>query len=442
MTIGFGMFALFSASPRDRVVRGGVQRRRQRGAFAVMAAIAMPLLVGILGLALDTGLLYVEHHRVYGAASAAALEGAASLAAGSSLSDISNSNSTLIQSIRRGARQYGYEHGVNGVSVTARTVDGYSDRIQIDVSLPSPTLIMKLFGNNSATVSTSSIARVSTQPTCLYVLGNQTSGQSNALKVGGSTNVTASCAARFGFALPNNVSTLKVTATGYTGSTTTDPLLGVSAPTVGSCGSGSNFNNRVVTGSATLNPGVYCGGLSLKGSGTVTLNPGVYIIAGRTPDDTNYGLKIDDKTVNGTNVTIYLTRRGTSGNAGTYMPMFIGGNAVVSLSAPTTGSYAGVAIFQDRSLGDISEDDYDHKIDSNAKLKLKGAVYLSNGRLTVDSNAELISSSSGSLYNPLIVKALETKSNAVVTLAADYSSLPSTHPLRAGGAAGSPMLIR
>ena len=65
--------------------------------------------------------------------------------------------------------------------------------------------------------------------------------------------------------------------------TLADPLSSVPAPTVGSCGTttSSPFTGSPSTaqingsGTATFNPGTYCGGIQLNGSGTAnfTLGP-------------------------------------------------------------------------------------------------------------------------------------------------------------------------
>src|SRR5262249_21154779 len=54
-----------------------------------------------------------------------------------------------------------------------------------------------------------------------------------------------------------------------------DPFAGMRAPTAGSC---AQSNLVLKNGSYTLNPGTYCGGITLKPQASVTFNPGVYII--------------------------------------------------------------------------------------------------------------------------------------------------------------------
>ena len=99
--------------------------------------------------------------------------------------------------------------------------------------------------------------------------------------------------------------------------------------------SGCNFNNYKLTGgTATLNPGVYCGGISILG-GKATFEPGLYIVNGG-------GLSILGGSASGQGVTFYITSNGHA-----YGPVSIGA-VQVNLSASTVGPLAGVLFFQDR----------------------------------------------------------------------------------------------
>lgn len=102
-----------------------------------------------------------------------------------------------------------------------------------------------------------------------------------------------------------------------------------------------------------LNPGRYCGGMSL--SGTVTLNPGVYVVDGGS-------LQINgNATVSGTGVTFFLTNGAT---------VSFNGNAEITLAAPTSGVYAGVLMYGDRDQGDAT-----HTFNGTANSLLTGALY-------------------------------------------------------------------
>jgi hypothetical protein len=105
-----------------------------------------------------------------------------------------------------------------------------------------------------------------------------------------------------------------------------DPYSGTPAPALGGC---TPYNQNATQ---TLSHGTYCG-FTLY-SGTTTLNPGVYVIDG------GY-FTVSNATLTGTGVTIILT--GTGSN---YAALSFSNAATVNLTAPTTGTYAGIAIFQ------------------------------------------------------------------------------------------------
>ena len=84
----------------------------------------------------------------------------------------------------------------------------------------------------------------------------------------------------------------------------------------------------------TLQPGEYIGGIKIGNDDNVTLAPGIYYIKGG-------GFAVGQSTVTGTGVLIYNAWQG-SGDA----ININGGN--VTLSATTSGTWAGVTIFQAR----------------------------------------------------------------------------------------------
>jgi hypothetical protein len=88
-------------------------------------------------------------------------------------------------------------------------------------------------------------------------------------------------------------------------------------------------------GSYTMNPGIYNGGVTFGGGMNITMNPGIYYMNGG-------GFTVaNGVTLTGTGVMIYI-----SPGSGAFS--FQGGG-VINLSAPTTGTYAGVIFYQDRS---------------------------------------------------------------------------------------------
>lgn len=145
-----------------------------------------------------------------------------------------------------------------------------------------------------------------------------------------------------------------------------DPFATLPNPSLpGDCG-GNIYNNVSVQPSdvTTLSPGCYNNGLDIKG--TVTLNPGTYYIDGSS-------FKVNSGAViNGTGVTIILTSSTAATSPSSVATIDINGGATLNLSASTSGTYAGVLIYQDRRANDSGTE----KINGNASSFLQGAIYM------------------------------------------------------------------
>ncbi|MFI5386894.1 MAG: MBG domain-containing protein, partial [Fimbriimonadales bacterium] len=154
---------------------------------------------------------------------------------------------------------------------------------------------------------------------------------------------------------------------------TGDPLAGLAVPT----GSGGAIS-EVLSGKskATIHPGVYSQ-IKVSGNARLTMTAGVYIIEGG-------GFTVSGKAkVTGLGVTIY----NTSNSGGGYGSVTVNGNGTVSLTAPTSGPYAGILIFQDRN------DTRALSFTGNARLTLSGTIYAEKAELAESGHAEIVSTS-------------------------------------------------
>ena len=151
----------------------------------------------------------------------------------------------------------------------------------------------------------------------------------------------------------------------------------------------------------TIDPGVYCGGISIASNSDVTFRPGVYIMKDG-PLKVNLGAK-----VTGEGVGIYLT-----GNDANF---HFGADSKVSLSAPEDGLMAGILFFEDRqaSAGQV------HKILSDDARILLGTIYLSKGTLEV---ASLFPVADQSAYTAIVVNQLKLAGSPTLVLNTDYAA--------------------
>ncbi|MCP4074403.1 MAG: hypothetical protein GY742_22180 [Hyphomicrobiales bacterium] len=193
--------------------------------------------------------------------------------------------------------------------------------------------------------------------------------------------------------------------------TIADPLAGIAPPNVGSC----DYNNAEYDSVSTiLSPGVYCGGLTIKGNAVITFRSGTYVIK-------NSSFFVDSNSrISGTGVGFYLT--------GSDAVLHFTSNSSVNLVAPSTGDMAGILFFEDRSVSA----DQTHYFDSNNISRIEGAVYLSRGIFSSDSNTQI---GANSAFTTVIARKIQLNSNAILTLNADYSA--TTVPNVASGYSGA-----
>lgn len=96
------------------------------------------------------------------------------------------------------------------------------------------------------------------------------------------------------------------------------------------------FTNFTPGGSnVVLTPGTYCGWTNFNGGTNVTLTPGTYVIK-------NGGWNINDSNITGSGVTLYLTGSGAGIN--------MNGSVAMELTAPTSGTYQGILLYQNPTL--------------------------------------------------------------------------------------------
>ena len=172
-----------------------------------------------------------------------------------------------------------------------------------------------------------------------------------------------------------------------------DPLASLVLPTDATT---CDHTNKVVKKTtAALTPGTYCGGISVSTKGVANLSAGVYIIK-------NGNLDVDSQsTLNATTgVTFYLT-----GNSS----ISIQSGAVVTMKAPTTGTYQGMAIMQDRTTGIGNT----NVIKSKGGVNIEGIIYTPQQKLSVEANDDMNTTSN---YFAMIVDTLEMSGNATLTV--------------------------
>jgi hypothetical protein len=185
--------------------------------------------------------------------------------------------------------------------------------------------------------------------------------------------------------------TASCTKTG-TPPTTVDPFGNLPLPSVSGL---TNYGAVSVSGTSTqtLNPGIYTS-IQISGKASVTLTPGTYIIEGG-------GLSVSGNgSLSGSGVTIFNAGSQYNGttDGGTFGSISIGTKGSITLSAPTTGAYAGVVIFQSRANSKALA------LGGSGTTTITGAVYAAAANVGLSANAQVTGS--------LVVSTLTLTGNA------------------------------
>lgn len=466
---------------RNRARRGvAVRRNREAGQSILLVALALTVLLGMAGLGIDMGYLRHVKTRLQSAADAAAIAGAGNVPLGlSSLTtagqNAATANGFTLTAAGACSPTAGQIAINNPPCYLAKTTDphnGDSNYVEAVLTATTPTLFARVLGISSVNLTARAEAQYDARANCVFA-----TDQTNkwAFQDSGNTFIS-SC----GIIVESNDSramkctgsvTFNVPFIGIDGGTTAcpafltppvyanmgasvrpnplDPLAYLTAPTVGSCGttvsspytgfpgigSGRNNTGLQISGSVTLNPGVYCGGIEFKAGSNVTLNAGTYILAASTASNgTSLGLTIDDgATVTGTSgVTFYNTQGGQSGSAGA-VTLACPSSGNINLVAPTSGSYKGILFYQDPL--DIADAQIEGQ--TTPPSILQGAFYFPGDitNSTAHPQVTLSYSNSGAQYTIMVAKQvfLPNPSNqcgGATVFNSNYSSLSGGSPIK------------
>ena len=381
-----------------------VKRRKEAGQTIVLAAVSLVTLLVAAGLAVDMGYLRYQRRNMQSAADSAAIAGATELAYPAA--------GDVVAAAKADASTNGFTDGSNGITVTVNNPptnlnagDPYQNNagaVEVIVSQNQPTFFMKIVGRTSVPVSAQSVATLGSSKGCIYALG------AAGVTYTAAGNVGASCGVVDNGDL-NGSGTLTaqsigvegvISATGATPAPVpllvhpTDPLafLANSVPVPGTPCLPGLISAATPT---ILFPGTYCGGIALTGTGDVTFSPGVYIVTGG-------GIQFSGASglVSGAGVTFY--NNGTTAISDT-------GAQTISLTAPTSGTYAGILFFQDAA------DTQAATFAGTGTTSLTGALYLPGAAVSLAAN-------SGAAYTIVVANGITFTGSA--TFGDNYSTLP------------------
>ena len=357
-----------------------------RGNVLVLSALAMPLMVGAAGLAMDTIQLTQIQRQLQRQADSAALAGALAKAQGASASNAATS------SIARDSLVALSQTPVIENAPTIGAYAGNTGAVRVVIESTQSQVFSDMFRNTPATLRVEATAASMTNGNyCVISLeksaavgitlqGNAgvdmgcglatNSKGSPAVNTGGSSTVKVSHVAAVG-GLKSSVNYSPATVLLPYAVPQKDPYASLPAPTV-PAGCSAQLNVQPNSVANVSNPsGTACyRGMNIKG--TVTFAPGLYIIDGGSVSLGSQAV------VNGTGVTFILTSATAASNSGSVATLDMNGGARVNLTATTSGAYAGVLFYQDRRAAAGTT----NSVNGNALSNFQGSFYFASQDLS------------------------------------------------------------
>lgn len=440
-----------------------MKRNRESGQALVFVAVGLVVLIGFVGLGIDMGVLRFQRRVQQNAADAAAIAEANDLG-------YSGINTTAAQSAVANNGFAGATVNFNQAcpsSVTELTVTvnnppqsgphqagtaNAANYVEVCVATLQPTYFTRIFGVNNEVVNARAVATNYAGTTngnnnynCLITLGPPNASIEGVNINGAATLNAPTCgiadngnyntvgnklivdAGSFGVSGTANVKGGGGTVTCTSGQTNCpqdgvpavkDPLFGTVPPcspcavgtpiTIsgggGYTGTGVSYNSS--TGVYTIQPGTYSG-IYIKGTSASSVNfaPGTYIIDGTSGCNAGCISIPGNSTVTGTDVFFYFT------NAATFQT---NGTPHIVLSAPTTGTYKDILMYQDPSDTNVGPAPNGPTLGGDNTSSYNGVLYFPNDEVTLYGNNT--TSGSGLAIGALVSKSIALSGSPVLNL--------------------------
>jgi len=414
-----------------------------RGNTLVSFGIAFPLIAGVVGVGLDYAGAAQARGKMQAVTDAAALNAAREF-------QMVQAN---VQKVSTVARNYASQ--IQGAAVdVAVDIDALTIRVTMDKDVQN--LFGQLGWGNTTHIRTTATAKMTNGlPLCLLALEPKAKG---AIKLEKNARLTApACVVNSNSTSSDGLISLddavlqaglicsaggkvKTKNTNYTPEPKTDcpvmpdPLAGrqAQAPSSATC----NFTDKVVNAATEfLQPGVYCGGLTVTNGATVTLNPGTFIFR-------DGPLTVDGgASLTGNGVSIYM--KGPNAN------LTFATASTINLVASKSGPFSGILIYDDptgaaapETSGKHAKPDKsprEHSILSDDARTLLGTIYMPKGRLIVDATKPVADKSA---YTVLVVQQLDLYEGPNLALNTDYRATDVPIPEGVGPYGGKVLLTQ
>lgn len=368
----------------------------KRGNALIIMGASLPLIMGAAGLASDTIQWALWKRELQRAADSAAIAGVYAVAQSANVNDAVNADLTHNNHVADFTVDTDIEHAPLGGAFTTDV-----NAVRVHLAAQKELGFSSLFMTTAPMINATATATI--VPTGDYCVVSLESTSTTGISVGGTANVDLGCgmitnstsmdaAVAFG---NSDVDASPIAAVGGISASDNwgddvqllpftlaqaDPFANVPAPTfpTGNCPNvnvnPSNTQTISVTdGNTTGLPAGYgCFG-NLDFKGTVTLNPGVYIL-----DAGDFSISSQAHVSCPGGCTFVMSSRTAGTNPSSIGNVDFNGGAEVDLTAPTTGTYAGISIYQDRRAENCNNC---NNINGNSSSSFHGAFYFPSQEL-------------------------------------------------------------
>ncbi len=375
----------------------------KRGNAMIIAAAALPLLIGSAGLATDTIQWALWKRQLQRAANSAAIAGVYDRVAKKS----TTGTAAAVD------KDLGFNNALDSTDfpLIVKTVTFPADdaankkmnQVKVDLAVRRPLSFSSMFMAAAPMIKTSATAAAISSPGEFCVLslqnnsktgiqatgnasitmdcGMMTNSTSNNAAAGqGSSSVSATTLAAAGGIQQSNNWTLSQGYQPYSPALE-DPYADLTPDSddFSKCASSPpSMSVAKKDGAVTVTGGACYSSLSIGSQGDLTLKDGVYVISG--------GSVNIQGTLNLTNAVLLLTNK----NGGAGQPigsLDMNASGELNATAMTTGKWKGMAIYQDRRAVDDSPTgnitaSSPNKINGNSTNKIRGVIYFPNQQLT------------------------------------------------------------
>ena len=390
--------------------------RNTSASMAMTFAVAIPGLMGAAGIAVDFSVFNLKLTKLQGAADQAAIAAVKELSVANtsknSVTEVANSfvkaslaNASVTVDVQIGEKNdsvkvtvtekwtpfFAHFIGANVTPVVAHATAGLYGEAKI--------CVLALTASESGAVSMTKASRLQANGCTIY----SNSSNSSSVYMGDVSSIEANMVCTVGGVKDNGSLNANKVVTDCP--VLNDPLAGRPRLPIGTC---DQSNLAIKTGTVTLSPGVYCGGIKISGDAVVNLSEGEYIIKGGPL------LVYEKAQLRGKNVGFFMT--------GPLGLLHFLNEATIDLSGRESGPMAGMLVFDDPMEKGILRI---HSISASNATNLTGTIYLPNGNLVVDPAATV---GAKSAYTAIVAKRLVVQNGPTLVLNTNYGGTPVPVP--------------